>query len=232
MLRDFLSKAEQQYDDLTNKYKLAQEQFNQCVEYFGETPRSQAPTVFFTIFVKFLKAFNQAKFENEQRVKIEIEAANAAAAHQQTNGVSNGERNGRARGDAATNDVIRELKKRNPTGQQGVNGNGALGGSRTRSQVKKEINIEDLIEGRFRRCFGVIFEILVRKYLLFFVEINRGYVTADAERRKRQRTQEIKKEFIKTSPIQIIWLFYFESFWFTSVFFEPLPVHTAVKLHM
>ena len=37
------------------------------------------------------------------------------------------------------------------------------------------------------------------------IEINKGYVTADAERRKRQRTQEIKKDFIKTSPIQIIW---------------------------
>jgi hypothetical protein len=71
--------------------------------------------------------------------------------------------------------MIKELKKRNP----GAN-NGVLG-SRPRNHSKKEINIEDLIE-----------------------EINRGYITADAERRKRQRTQEIKKEFIKTSPIQII----------------------------
>lgn len=55
------------------------------------------------------------------------------------------------------------------------------GGPRVRPQPKKEINIEDLIE-----------------------EINRGYVTADAERRKRQRTQEIKKDFVKTTPIQII----------------------------
>lgn len=55
------------------------------------------------------------------------------------------------------------------------------GGPRLRPQPKKEINIEDLIE-----------------------EINRGYVTADAERRKRQRTQEIKKELVKTTPIQII----------------------------
>jgi hypothetical protein len=58
--------------------------------------------------------------------------------------------------------------------------NGHPVGGRVR-QSKKEINIEDLIE-----------------------EINRGYITADAERRKRQRTQEIKKEFIKTSPIEII----------------------------
>ena len=70
--------------------------------------------------------------------------------------------------------MIKELKKRNPM-------NGGNGGPRVRPQPKKEINIEDLIE-----------------------EINRGYVTADAERRKRQRTQEIKKDFAKTSPIQII----------------------------
>ncbi len=36
------------------------------------------------------------------------------------------------------------------------------------------------------------------------IEINRGYITADAERRKRQRTQEIKKDIIKTSAFQII----------------------------
>lgn len=72
-------------------------------------------------------------------------------------------------------EMIKELKKRNPA----LNGGH---GPRLRQQSnKKEINIEDLIE-----------------------EINRGYVTADAERRKRQRTQEIKKEFVKTSPIQII----------------------------
>lgn len=58
ILREFLSKAEQQFNELTTKYKLSQEQFNQCVEYFGETPRSQSPNTFFTTFVKFIKAFN------------------------------------------------------------------------------------------------------------------------------------------------------------------------------
>lgn len=58
VLKDFLAKAEQQFNELSNKYKLSQEHFNQCVEYFGETPRSQSPNGFFTTFVKFLKAFN------------------------------------------------------------------------------------------------------------------------------------------------------------------------------
>jgi hypothetical protein len=58
VLKEFLGKAEAQFAELSNKYKLCQEQFNQCVEYFGETPRSQSPNGFFTIFVKFLKAFS------------------------------------------------------------------------------------------------------------------------------------------------------------------------------
>lgn len=58
VLKEFLAKAEQQYNELLNKYKMCQEQFNQCVEYFGEAPRSQSPNGFFTTFVKFLKAFN------------------------------------------------------------------------------------------------------------------------------------------------------------------------------
>ena len=62
VLKEFLSKAEVQFNELSNKYKLCQEQFNQCVEYFGETPRSQSPNGFFTIFVKFLKAFNVMNF--------------------------------------------------------------------------------------------------------------------------------------------------------------------------
>ena len=58
ILKDFLAKSESQYNELNNKYKISQEQFQQCVEYFGETPRTQSPSTFFTTFVKFLKAFN------------------------------------------------------------------------------------------------------------------------------------------------------------------------------
>ena len=200
-LKDFLHKAEQQFAELTNKYKTSQEQFHQCVEYFGEAPRSQSPTAFFLTFVKFLKAFNQAKLENEQRIKVQESDAAAAAAANAYNNNSNSspqinnprQTNGRpSYANGTTNEMIKELKKRNPQNGQngsvnaavtngGNNTNGGNMGGRSRPQVKKEINIEDLIE-----------------------EINRGYITADAERRKRQRTQEIKKEFVKTSPIQII----------------------------
>ena len=75
ILKDFLSKAEAQYTELTSKYETSQEQFQQCVKYFGETPRSQSPNTFFTTFVKFLKAFNVnlykiSKYQDSKFFKI------------------------------------------------------------------------------------------------------------------------------------------------------------------
>ena len=61
-LKEFLAKADQQFNELINKHKLTQEQFSQCVEYFGETSRSQSPSTFFATFVKFIKAFNVYTF--------------------------------------------------------------------------------------------------------------------------------------------------------------------------
>lgn len=186
LLKNFLGKAESQFSELNNKYKNSQEQFQQCVEYFGETPRSQSPSSFFTIFVKFLKAFNASRIENEQRIKAqELETKNQEQASNNSKNPSpqnSLQRNQNAqRKNSTNNDMINELKKRktNNGSSQGSN----PGDRRSRPQPKKEINIEDLIE-----------------------EINRGYITADAERRKRQRTQEIKKDYLtpKTSTNLII----------------------------
>lgn len=58
VLKEFLSKADSQFQELNNKYKMCQEQFNSCVEYFGEAPRTQSPNTFFSTFVKFIKAYN------------------------------------------------------------------------------------------------------------------------------------------------------------------------------
>ena len=71
ILKDFLSKAEPMYNELNNKYNLSQEHFQQCIEYFGEVSRTQTPSTFFSTFVKFLKSFNVAKTENEQRLKMQ-----------------------------------------------------------------------------------------------------------------------------------------------------------------
>ena len=50
-------------------------------------------------------------------------------------------------------------------------------------------------------CYSFEFEFVFLICPFICVEINRGYITADAERRKRQRTQEIKKDFVKTNPV-------------------------------
>ena len=57
VLNDFLSKTDAQFQDLKAKYQLSQEQFNNCVKYFGETPLTLSPNTFFTTFVKFIKAY-------------------------------------------------------------------------------------------------------------------------------------------------------------------------------
>ncbi len=144
MLKDFLAKAESQFSELNNKYKLSQEQFQQCVEYFGETPRSQTPATFFTTFVKFLKAFSAAQLENELRLKHEIDAANAAAVSSSKNSSPhNSMQRQPQRKNSTTNNMIEELNRRRTNNSQ----NGGPGDRRTRPQPKKEINIEDLLEG-------------------------------------------------------------------------------------
>lgn len=172
ILKDFLSKAETQFSELNNKYKLCQEQFQQCVEYFGETPRTQSPATFFATFVKFLKAFNTSRLENEQRIKAQEMDAAAATNNSKNPSPENSLQRQDMHKNSTTNDMIQELKKRK------TNAPKTNGDRRSRPQPKKEINIEDLIE-----------------------EINRGYVTADAERRKRQRTQEINIGRTSSIPI-------------------------------
>lgn len=71
--------AQEKIDRLVKDAKLAQESFNQCVEYFGkkdifvkiialfflikgETPRTQNPSNFFSVFVKFQRAYQVRLF--------------------------------------------------------------------------------------------------------------------------------------------------------------------------
>lgn len=77
-LEDFLNKAQDKVDRLIKDAKLAQDSFNECVEYFGETARTQNPSNFFSVFVKFQRAFQQARIENEERIRVAREAASTA----------------------------------------------------------------------------------------------------------------------------------------------------------
>ncbi|CAF0730840.1 unnamed protein product [Adineta ricciae] len=74
-LEEFVGVAQDKIDRLVKDAKLAQDAFNQCVEYFGEAPRTQTPSNFFSIFVKFQRAYQQARHENEERKRLAREAA-------------------------------------------------------------------------------------------------------------------------------------------------------------
>lgn len=168
VLKDFLTKAEVQFQELQTKYKMSQEQFNSCVEYFGEAPRTLSPNTFFSTFVKFVKGYNQAKLENDTRIKLQ----------ETTNTYENSSPKQPAKTVNASKvnpEIIRELKKRNPA----TNSNTKI----RNSNAKKELNIEELIE-----------------------ELNRKPCVTENARRKRQRTQEIKKDIFKpsSSPMQIV----------------------------
>uniref|UniRef100_A0A8C9RD75 Formin-like 3 n=1 Tax=Scleropages formosus TaxID=113540 RepID=A0A8C9RD75_SCLFO len=71
VLRGFLHTNEEQLDKLQKDAKTAEEAFNNVVHYFGESPKTTPPSVFFPVFVRFIKAYKEAVEENEQRKKQE-----------------------------------------------------------------------------------------------------------------------------------------------------------------
>lgn len=79
VLRDFLSNAVDKLRRLRVETKHAQDSFASCVEYFGEAPRGCDANAFFSLLVRFTRAFKQADAENEQRRRLE----QAAAQHDQ-----------------------------------------------------------------------------------------------------------------------------------------------------
>ncbi|XP_030750923.1 formin-like protein isoform X2 [Sitophilus oryzae] len=77
VVRDFLANAEDKLRRLKSDAKMAQEAFRECVEYFAESPRTTDANSFFSLLVRFVKAFKTADQENEQRRRLEIAAQNA-----------------------------------------------------------------------------------------------------------------------------------------------------------
>lgn len=77
VLRDFLANAEDKLRRLKSDAKMAQEAFRECVEYFAESPRTTDANTFFSLLVRFVKAFKATDQENEQRRRLELAAQNA-----------------------------------------------------------------------------------------------------------------------------------------------------------
>lgn len=71
VLKGFAQTSDTQLDKLAKDAKTAEEAFNNVVLYFGESPKTTPPSVFFPVFVRFIRAYKEAVEENEQRKKQE-----------------------------------------------------------------------------------------------------------------------------------------------------------------
>ncbi|XP_055482968.1 formin-like protein 3 isoform X4 [Psammomys obesus] len=71
VLRNFLSTNEGKLDKLQRDAKTAEEAYNAVVCYFGESPKTTPPSVFFPVFVRFIRSYKEAEQENEARKKQE-----------------------------------------------------------------------------------------------------------------------------------------------------------------
>ncbi|NXC71975.1 FMNL2 protein, partial [Anhinga anhinga] len=71
MLKEFIQNNEGKLKKLQDDAKIAQDAFDDAVKYFGENPKTTPPSVFFPVFVRFVKAYKQAEEENELRKKQE-----------------------------------------------------------------------------------------------------------------------------------------------------------------
>uniref|UniRef100_A0A8C3UJC9 Formin-like protein 2 n=1 Tax=Catharus ustulatus TaxID=91951 RepID=A0A8C3UJC9_CATUS len=61
MLKDFIQSNEGKLKKLQDDAKIAQDAFDDAVKYFGENPKTTPPSVFFPVFVRFVKAYKEAQ---------------------------------------------------------------------------------------------------------------------------------------------------------------------------
>ncbi|XP_060637159.2 formin-like protein 1 isoform X2 [Anolis sagrei] len=61
VLKDFLKANTEVMEKLQADSKTAQEAYEATVEYFGENPKTTPPTMFFPMFVRFIKAYKKAE---------------------------------------------------------------------------------------------------------------------------------------------------------------------------
>lgn len=57
ILKDFLNNSEDKLKRLRADAKVAHDAFNECVEYFGESPRMTDANTFFSLLVRFTRSF-------------------------------------------------------------------------------------------------------------------------------------------------------------------------------
>uniref|UniRef100_A0A0K0DVC6 FH2 domain-containing protein n=1 Tax=Strongyloides stercoralis TaxID=6248 RepID=A0A0K0DVC6_STRER len=77
-LKEFIEKTEKRVQALSEACETAKISFNSCVEVYGENPKSQQPSIFFSKIALFSKNFIQAIKDNENRRIIEERNKNDA----------------------------------------------------------------------------------------------------------------------------------------------------------
>ncbi|XP_055553098.1 formin-like protein 3 isoform X2 [Falco cherrug] len=71
VLRAFLAASEGKLERLQKDARTAEDAYNTVVRYFGESPKTTPPSVFFPVFVRFIRSYKDAEQENETRKKQE-----------------------------------------------------------------------------------------------------------------------------------------------------------------
>uniref|UniRef100_A0A8C8SN62 Formin like 1 n=1 Tax=Pelusios castaneus TaxID=367368 RepID=A0A8C8SN62_9SAUR len=74
VLKDFLKANTEVMEKLQTDGKTAQEAYESAVEYFGENPKTNPPTMFFPVFGRFVKAYKKAEQDVELWRKEEAAA--------------------------------------------------------------------------------------------------------------------------------------------------------------
>ncbi|KAK1903273.1 Formin-like protein 3 [Dissostichus eleginoides] len=71
MLKDFITHNENKLKKLQEDAKIAQDAFDEAVKFFGENSKTTPPSVFFPVFVRFIRAYRQAEEDNEHKKRQE-----------------------------------------------------------------------------------------------------------------------------------------------------------------
>uniref|UniRef100_A0A670K9V4 Formin like 3 n=1 Tax=Podarcis muralis TaxID=64176 RepID=A0A670K9V4_PODMU len=69
ILRSFLNANEGKLDRLQKDAKTAEEAYNTVVRYFGESPKTTPPSVFFPVFARFIRSYKVCVLENPGRLR-------------------------------------------------------------------------------------------------------------------------------------------------------------------
>ena len=70
VLRDFLNNSEEKLRRLKADSRTAGDAFRECIEFFGESPRQADANTFFSLLVRFARAF---KVQKKLKILFQIE---------------------------------------------------------------------------------------------------------------------------------------------------------------